>query len=270
MKFTRGQFARIFGITTESLRYLEKHGIIDISRNEENQYLEYTEQEIPIILAIKKFQQAGISLNQMVALSSAKDPNHAEFLDQCVEALEKKKQEAEASLCYLRFIDQVYKEESAQVNHVSLREVKECFYLKFDPKGRNSELIRQCMEYLPHVDLMITVDPKQLFQPVLPVTLALNLPLYIDSCQPLIEVVKKSRQLQQTSPGIYLYKVIFCPDITHIEKSAVQELLDYAAQHAYSFSEPLFGFPMGPAIFNGIKGYYIRLYLLIEKHESVG
>ena len=43
MKFTRSQFAKTFGVSMESLRYLEKNGILQIARNEDNQYMEYTE-----------------------------------------------------------------------------------------------------------------------------------------------------------------------------------------------------------------------------------
>ena len=55
MKFTRSQFAKTFGVSMESLRYLEKNGILQIARNEDNQYMEYTEDQIPIVLSIKKF-----------------------------------------------------------------------------------------------------------------------------------------------------------------------------------------------------------------------
>lgn len=40
MKFTRSQFSKTFGISMESLRYLEKNGSIQIARNQENQYME--------------------------------------------------------------------------------------------------------------------------------------------------------------------------------------------------------------------------------------
>lgn len=66
MKFTRSQFAKTFGVSMESLHYLEKNGILQIARNEDNQYMEYTEDQIPIVLSIKKFQQAGIPLEEIL------------------------------------------------------------------------------------------------------------------------------------------------------------------------------------------------------------
>ena len=42
------------------------------------------------------------------------------------------------------------------------------------------------------------------------------LPLYIDSCKPLIQAVEHSNQLHKTADGTYLYKVIFKTNILKI------------------------------------------------------
>ena len=80
MKFTRSQFAKTFGVSMESLRYLEKNGILQIARNEDNQYMEYTEDQIPIVLSIKKFQQAGIPLEEILPLTGSQVPDHPDLL----------------------------------------------------------------------------------------------------------------------------------------------------------------------------------------------
>ena len=61
------------------------------------------------------------------------------------------------------------------------------------------------MQYLPHVDLMTIIDLDELDKPQPQVQLGLNLPLYIDSCKPLIETVAHSNQLHKTVDGTYLY-----------------------------------------------------------------
>ena len=91
------------------------------------------------------------------------------------------------------------------------------------------------------------------------------LPLYIDSCKPLIQAVEHSNQLHKTADGTYLYKVIFKTNILKICRSDIQDMLDYAAQHHFTLQQEIFGFVMGPEIRNQEKGYYIRLYCLIQK-----
>ena len=265
MKFTRSQFSKTFGISMESLRYLEKNGSIQIARNQENQYMEYTEEQIPIILSIKKFQQAKIPLEEILPLTGQQVPDHIAFLDHCIGELKQQKEQIEASLGYLQFIQSVYQEEIQKVNQLQLKWEGECFYLRFDPKGRNNALIREAMQYLPHVDLMTILDLDQLDEEQPKVQLGLNLPLYIDSCKPLIQAVEHSNQLHKTADGTYLYKVTFKTNILKICRSDIQDMLDYAAQHHFTLQQEIFGFVMGPEIRNQEKGYYIRLYCLIQK-----
>ena len=144
----------------------------------------------------------------------------------------------------------------------------ECFYLRFDPKGKNTQLIREAMQYLPHVDLMTIIDLDELDKPQPQVQLGLNLPLYIDSCKPLIETVAHSNQLHKTVDGTYLYKVIFKENILRITRADIEDMLDYAAQHQFVLQQEIFGFVMGPEIKDGRKGFYIRLYCLMEKDET--
>lgn len=270
MKFTRSQFSKIFGISMESLRYLEKNGSLQIARNQDNQYMEYTEDQIPIILSIKKFQQAKIPLEDILPLTGQQVPDHTAFLDRCIEGLTQQKEQIEASLGYLKFIQSVYQEEIQKVNQLQLKWEGECFYLRFDPKGRNNSLIREAMQYLPHVDLMTILDLDQLCEEQPKVQLGLNLPLYIDSCKPLIQTVEHSNQLHKTADGTYLYKVIFKTNILQISRLDIQDMLDYAAQHHFALQQEIFGFVMGPEIRNQEKGYYIRLYCLIQKDAAAG
>lgn len=268
MKFTRSQFAKTFGVSMESLRYLEKNGILQVARNEDNQYMEYTEDQIPIVLSIKKFQQAGIPLEEILPLTGSQVPDHAAFLERCIAGLTRQKEQIEASLGYLRFIQSVYRTEIQSADRLRLKWEGECFYLRFDPKGKNTQLIREAMQYLPHVDLMTIIDLDELDKPQPQVQLGLNLPLYIDSCKPLIETVAHSNQLHKTADGTYLYKVIFKENILRITRVDVEDMLDYAAQHQFVLQQEIFGFVMGPEIKDGRKGFYIRLYCLMEKDET--
>ena len=266
MKYTRNQFSKIFGISMESLRYLEKTGIIQVSRNEENQYMEYTDDQMPMIHSIKMFQSAGISLERIVPLSKDdKVPQHSQFLLGCIHELEQKRKEIDSSIQYLNFIHDTYCEETRVLNRLMLRTEENWYYMVFDPKGKNSALIHECMKYLPHLSLMIVADTKELNNDELNVQLAFNLPLHVDACLPMIEVVRDSKELRKTSGGTYLYKVIFKENALELRREDIEDMLEYAKKHHYSLNQDLFGVIMGPDTVNGVKGFYLRLFLLLEE-----
>lgn len=271
MKYTRSQFAKIFGFSMESLRYLEKTGAIHVSRNEDNQYMEYPEDQIPVIYAVKVFQSAGIGLERILPLSKEdlQVPDHLCFLNQCIDELQQKQQEISDSIRYLRFIRDVYERETACVNALSLRTEESWQYMYFDAKALDPALIKECMTYLPHLGLMITVNHKELENEKYPVRFAFDLPLHVDCCRPLIQIAEKSGKLQSSQAGLYVYKVIFKENVLDLCREDIQDMLDYAKQHSYIIEQELFGVVMGPQIVNGKKGFYLRLFLLLEKEKSL-
>lgn len=266
LKYTRNQFSRIFGISMESLRYLEKMGVIQVERNEENHYMEYRQDQIPMIHSIKTFQSAGISLDSIVPLSTQeKVPDHTTFIEQCMSQLEEKKKELDASLRYLHFIHRVYRDETKKLQQLQFRSIDECYFVQFDEKGRNSDLIHECMKTMPHLDLIVLIHAEDLSKTKLPVSFGLDLPLHIEPCARLIDVVKDSKELKIAPAGLYVYKVIFKENVLDIRQEDIEDMLNYAKEHQYTIDSDLFGFVMGPETLDGKNGFYIRMYLLLQK-----
>jgi len=62
-----GQLSEACGLSRDTIRFYEKQGLISVGRKERrfNNYKEYTEQTLKILLSIKRLKGFGFTLNEI-------------------------------------------------------------------------------------------------------------------------------------------------------------------------------------------------------------
>ena len=68
MKLTVGEIAKVLGLTTENIRYYVREGLITPDKNEENNYWEYSSEDLWLILDILFYRDMGFSINNIRAI----------------------------------------------------------------------------------------------------------------------------------------------------------------------------------------------------------
>lgn len=87
-KLTIGQLAKQTQVSIDTLRYYEKEGIITPPERTESGYRQYSEDYIDRLIFIKKAQELGFSLTEIIELLSLQ---HSSEPDLCDEVQEKAK-----------------------------------------------------------------------------------------------------------------------------------------------------------------------------------
>ena len=83
------ELERLTGVTKQNIRFYEKKGLLTPDRNPQNDYREYTEDDVAILQTIKMFRKLEISiedirriLNQEVELGDMIEKHLKELTDQ--------------------------------------------------------------------------------------------------------------------------------------------------------------------------------------------
>lgn len=93
-----GQLVQKTGLSKDTIRFYEKHGLITVGRKERlpNNYKEYSEQVLEKLLTIKRLKNFGFTLNEiselldMIEVNEATCKNVAHKISKKVELLDKK------------------------------------------------------------------------------------------------------------------------------------------------------------------------------------
>ncbi|MEZ3437010.1 MAG: MerR family transcriptional regulator [Lachnospiraceae bacterium] len=127
----------LLGITKANIRYYEKEGLLDPDRNEENNYREYSPEDIKCLERIKTLRLLGISILEIRQLN-----NGQLLFKDVMEKRLKKLQEEEQSLLEVRQIC-----ETILQNDIPFSEVNESLI------DVNSGNWKTCLEKIMHEDI---------------------------------------------------------------------------------------------------------------------
>lgn len=103
------ELAHKTGLTTPTIRFYEKEGLLDTPyvRREANNYRDYCQEAVELLLLLKKFQAAGFTLAEFKALIQANKaqelslPKIVELLHQKMKEIDRKQAELEQVQTYL-------------------------------------------------------------------------------------------------------------------------------------------------------------------------
>lgn len=104
------ELERLTGITKQNIRFYEKKELLHPARNSDNNYREYTQEDLTILKAIKLLRKLDLSLEDIRRILQEEAPL-AETLAQHLKALQEKQQELSACIDVCRNL--LYKTRSA-------------------------------------------------------------------------------------------------------------------------------------------------------------
>lgn len=89
MNFRIGEIADFFGLPASTLRYWEEKGVLHPSKNQENQYRDYTVEDLMTISDILLYKNLGLSLTQIRSMDTASPEAHRQLFRDQLSALDR-------------------------------------------------------------------------------------------------------------------------------------------------------------------------------------
>lgn len=256
--YTRNQFSKIFGVSSESLRYLEKVGVITVTHNQNNNYIEYEENQIPVIISVKLFQSLGVPLKDITNAFQGNPKEHLELMDNCLKYLHDMESKIQNKIYFISDIRNIFATEITKINQVNIVEEESWEYIRFTKE--NSDIVTLSMKYLPNTSVMILIDQDQVNCELPLVQTAMFLDLRAEPNKELKEKIGNNKALERTKEGTCIHKVIFKEKPLDIHKIDYEDMLVYMTEHNYTMKSGIFGVLMGPQD----KGFYIRLFVPVQ------
>lgn len=223
--YTRNQFSKIFGVSSESLRYLEKVGVVDVTHNQNNNYVEYEENQIPVIISVKLFQSLGVPLKDITDAFQGKPKGHLELLDMCLHNLHNIERKIQNKIEFVNIIRDIYETEMTKINQVNIVEEESWGYIRFTKE--NSDIVTLSMKYLPNTSVMILIDQDQVYCELPLVQTAMFLDLRAEPNKELKEKIGDNKAIERTKEGTCIHKVIFKEKPLDIQRSDYEDMLIY-------------------------------------------
>lgn len=85
-KFQIGEIARFFDISASTLRYWEDKGVLHPGKKSENQYREYTIEDLMTISDVIFYKNLGLQLKEICGMEASTPKQHQElFAEKIVE-----------------------------------------------------------------------------------------------------------------------------------------------------------------------------------------
>lgn len=93
-KYGITELARLFGISSEAIRKYEKKGVLNIGRNDQNQYRQYDIWDISALFHVRKYTQMGFGVTKTADLMNTTD------IDLTIEEIRQRQRELTEEIIY--------------------------------------------------------------------------------------------------------------------------------------------------------------------------
>lgn len=141
MKYTIGQMAEIFNISTQTLRYYDSIKLFSPMGREENNHRYYLQEQIHDLRSILFLKEIGVSLKDIIKYKENKNLNNL------YEILSAKNKNVEDEMRELERLNKILKEKIFQIEQCFLSEENSEVKIKFIEQ-RNLYLVKKNFSYL--------------------------------------------------------------------------------------------------------------------------
>lgn len=140
MKYCIGEFASILGVTSDTLRLYEKHGIVQPTKNRQNNYRYFNDLDARNMLMSRWYRSVQIPLQDVASLISHSSPHHiADKIDEAKLKLEENIKKSTALLERMNAINEEIKQVNTMLHRCIIKEVPGMYRLK---QTNNDELLQ--------------------------------------------------------------------------------------------------------------------------------
>ena len=231
MKIT--ELARLTGVNPETIRMYRQKGLLHPQR-QPNGYFDYSAYNLYELLFVRKLRGANLGLETITSFYNEEKQTgtirtmaqEINALDEAIRELEQRKKQLLSTLGH--YI--LFPERQQKVQKLTLR--SECWFLPLELDRKNAP----CRRWLEHPDALFTgiyIDPEQLARPQEPVPYRLELGVYTEDLRR--RKLPIPPQARRMPGGTYLFSFLEARTDGTMDRSQLQPMADYAAEHHYRF-----------------------------------
>ncbi|WP_026475731.1 MerR family transcriptional regulator [Alkaliphilus transvaalensis] len=263
MKYSIGEFSDMLGVTADTLRLYEKHGIIKPTKNSKN-YRFFNDLDARNLLISRWYRSIQIPLQDTAELTKVSSING--ILDK-MEGIQKNLAEVVRRktllLNKITEINQEIKAIEESINRCKIKEISGIYRLKQtdkntllkDPALR--KIVTKWMDTLPFTFYCFRIEEvNDLFR--------YSWGLAILENEVLDHGIEVNDNVEYIQPNTYLSSVIFLSEKENITKESLDFMLDYIKEHQYSITGDIIGKIILPEKTDGENHYYIEVNIPIS------
>ena len=266
MKYTRSQCAKLFGISMDTLRYYEKLGLIDASR-EKSGHRVYTEREIMRLLDYRLVKSlGGLSGEELLPLfDRQKGLSHKAMFEAAVKRLRERREEIDRSIALVTHFNEVFQDISNKLDVIRIGELPERQYLLFDQENEN--WIAEAMQSLPHLKYGYWIDRGCLSgEKEWEVKLAIDVFMLRVHNPRLHERLTAGGHIRSNAGGMKVYRYRVYGGVEDLRAEDFTPLIEFAGKHNFSIAGDVFGGILGPELFPDLnrEGFILTQTMQLE------
>ena len=168
MKYTIREFAELLGVTVDTLRLYEKHGIINPTKDKRNSYRYFNDFDARNMLMSRWYRSLEFSMQEAASLTGRADSNVIiEKVQDRKKQLEEEIKQKNMLLQKMSEITLEYEEIDYRLETCSLKELPGVYRIKQTEKNRLrkdsslTEIVEEWMKYLPFTFFSFHIDRQE-------------------------------------------------------------------------------------------------------------
>lgn len=239
MKYCIGEFASILGVTSDTLRLYEKHGIVQPIKNEQNNYRYFHDLDARNLLMSRWYRSIQIPLQDVASLIRRSSSHHiSKKIDEAKLKLEEDIRKSTALLERMNVINEEIKQVRTLMNQYTIKHFPGMYRLKQTNKSellqsrRLKGVVNEWMNMLPFAFYSFRID----WDPAAPrsshaIDYSWGITLYEnDFHESDLEMIT---HVEYIAPATCLSTIILTNGDEHSLRESLEVLMDYAVQQQY-------------------------------------
>ena len=268
MRYTIGHFAKMLGLTTDTVRQYEKSGIVTPYKDEKNGYRYFTPHDVRTVSICKQYRQMGFSLAEIAEIltSIPIDRLPVQF-EKKREQLQQEMQRLQIQLDALRWHQVLLNDIPSQLDQFSICEMPAFIRLPhsdrdfFSLDGELTDLVREWIELLP-----LTIYSRRIPQAVLlgesPFTYDMGMMLQLQDVHRL--TLPYADKVENIPAQRYLYTIIKKRDEVPFALEHLSPALDYISRFKLKISGDALGYFIASEVCEEGNYNYHAIYIPID------
>jgi DNA-binding transcriptional MerR regulator len=268
MKYTIREFAELLGVTVDTLRLYEKHGIIKPTKDKRNSYRYFTDFDARNMLMSRWYRSLEFSMQEAASLTGSADP------DSIIEKVKDRKKQLEEEIKKKTMLLQKMSEinlEYEEINHrlekCSLKELPGVYRIKQTEKNSLrkdsslTEIVEEWMKYLPFTFFSFHIDRQEVINKNNCFDYNWGLALFEEDARRL--QLKPDEGVEYLPPANCVSSLIISSS-DYITKDSIIFMLEYIKEKGYKINGDIFGKIVLTETSNTLRHTYIEVNIPVE------
>lgn len=264
MKYTIGEFASILGVTVDTLRLYEKHGIIQPSKNQENNYRYFTDLDARDLLMSRWYRSMEIPLQDTALLSSEASLDYImEKINESQNNLEAEMKRIQLLLSKVKKINKELRDIKPSLNQCKVKQLPGIYRIK---QTDQNALLKEShlrtisnvwMDMLPHSFFSFRIEKEEILHGESLLDFSWGLAIYENEIHNFDVKIKDT--IEYLPPRTYISSVVFSKDNENITRETLKFILDYFEVNNLSIDGDIFGKILANEKINGESNFYTEV-----------